>query len=425
MAEKRKDPKGRNLKDNESVMPDGRYRYRYTDKNGQRKAVYSWKLVATDKVPSGKRDCVSLRQMEKEIERDIQDGIDSSLASNVTLNDMFEKYISMKTNLKESTRVNYQYNYDHFIRDAIGNRKIKTFRYSDVKAFYNSLLKAGMQTNTLDNIHTVLHPTFTLAVRDGIIRTNPSDGVVAELKKNCDKKAEPKHALTVQEQTLFVDFMTQSETYNHWLSLMTFFLGTGCRVGEVIGLTWKDIDFKNGTISINHNTTYRPDGDGNMVITISTPKTDAGKRTIPMFKDVREALIQLKRQQMSLGIRSDLSIQGYSNFVFLNRFGSIFLPNDINRAIKRIYEGANAYEQERAKKEHRTPVEIRHFSVHNLRHTFCTRLCEVENNIKLIMSIMGHSDVQTTMNIYNEIQESKKQSAFEELEGKIQIRNRA
>lgn len=136
-------------------------------------------------------------------------------------------------------------------------------------------------------------------------------------------------------------------------------------------------------------------------------------------------MIQLKIQQMSLGIRSDISIQGYSNFVFLNRFGNIFLPMDINRAIKRIYEGANAYEQKRAKKEHRPPVEIRHFSVHNLRHTFCTRLCEVENNIKLIMSIMGHSDVQTTMNIYNEIQESKKQSAFEELEGKIQIRNRA
>ena len=425
MAEKRKDPKGRNLKDNESIMPDGRYRYRYTDKNGQRKAIYSWKLVATDKVPAGKRDCVSLRQMEKEIERDIQDNIDSSLASNVTLNDMFEKYISMKTNLKESTRVNYIYSYDHFIREAIGNRKIKSFKYSDVKSFYNNLLKAGMKTNTLDTIHTLLHPTFTLAVRDGIIRNNPSDGVVAELKKNCEKKSEPRHALTIQEQELFVDYMTQSETYNHWLPLMTFFLGTGCRVGEVIGLTWDDIDFKKGIISINHNTTYRPTGHGGMVITISTPKTEAGKRTIPMFKDVREALIQLRKQQMTLGLRSTTSYDGYSNFVFLNRYGNILLPMDINRAIKRIYEGANVYEQERAEKEHRTPVEIRHFSVHNLRHTFCTRLCEVESNIKLIMSIMGHSDVQTTMNIYNEIQETKKQSAFDELEGKIQIRNRA
>ena len=89
--------------------------------------------------------------------------------------------------------------------------------------------------------------------------------------------------------------------------------------------------------------------------------------------------------------------------------------------IVRIYTEANTKEAEQAKKERRSPVVIRHFSVHNLRHTFCTRLCEVENNIKLIMSIMGHSDVQTTMNIYNEIQEAKKKEAFTELNDKIMI----
>lgn len=420
MADKRKDSKGRNLKDNEDQMPDGRYRFRYTDKNGERKAIYSWKLTATDKVPQGKRDGLSLRQKEKEIEKDLQDGIDSSLASNITLNDMFEKYISLKTNLKNGTKTNYIYMYDHFVRNVIGNRKIKTFRYSDIKAFYNNLLKNGMKTNTLDNVHTILHPTFTLAVRDGIIRNNPSDGVCAELKKGTENK-EGRHALTLNEQKLFMNYMQESDTYRHWLPLFTFFLGTGCRVGEVIGIRWNDIDFKNGTISINHNTTYRPDGKGGMILSISTPKTDAGKRTIPMFKDVREALVKIRREQMELGIRCKCEIDGYTNFIFLNRFGNIFLPQDINRAIQRIYSGANSKEQEQAKKEHRKPVEIRHFSVHNLRHTFCTRLCEVENNIKLIMSIMGHTDVQTTMNIYNEIQETKKKEAFAELEGKIRI----
>lgn len=420
MADKRKDSKGRNLKDNEDQMPDGRYRFRYTDKNGERKAIYSWKLTATDKVPQGKRDGLSLRQKEKEIEKDIQDGIDSSLASNITLNDMFDKYISLKTNLKNGTKTNYIYMYDHFVRDVIGNRKIKSFRYSDIKAFYNDLLKNGMKTNTLDNVHTILHPTFTLAVRDGIIRNNPSDGVCAELKKGTEK-TEGRHALTLNEQKLFMDYMQESDTYRHWLPLFTFFLGTGCRVGEVIGIRWNDVDFKNGTISINHNTTYRPDGKGGMILSVNTPKTDAGKRTIPMFNDVREALIKLRREQMELGVRCECEIDGYSNFIFLNRFGSIYIPMDINRAIKRIYTGANFKEQEQAKKERRKPIEIRHFSVHNLRHTFCTRLCEVENNIKLIMSIMGHADVQTTMNIYNEIQETKKKEAFAELEGKIRI----
>lgn len=420
MSDKRKDSKGRNLKDCEDQMPDGRYRYRYTDKNGIRKAVYSWKLTATDKVPQGKRDGLSLRQKEAEISKDVQDGIDSSLASNITLNDMFDKYISLKTNLKEGTRVNYMYMYDHFVRNTIGNRKIKSFRYSDIKEFYTSLLDNGMKPNTLDNIHTILHPTFTLAVRDGIIRGNPTEGVCTELKKGA-VPTEKRHALTVDEQKLFMDYMKESDTYRHWIPLFTFFLGTGCRVGEVIGLRWDDVDFKKGTISINHNTTYRPNVKGSMVLSIGTPKTESGKRVIPMFGDVRKALIEIKEQQKTLGIHCECEIDGYTNFIFLNRFGSIYMPKVINRAIQRIIKEANMKEKEQAEKEHRKPVEIRSFSVHSLRHTFCTRLCEVENNIKLIMTIMGHADVQTTMDIYNEIQETKKKESFIELDGKIRI----
>ena len=63
----------------------------------------------------------------------------------------------------------------------------------------------------------------------------------------------------------------------------------------------------------------------------------------------------------------------------------------------------------------------RHFSVHNLRHTFCTRFCENETNIKVIQEIMGHSDIGTTMNIYAEATESKKKESFENLDGKIKI----
>ena len=124
---------------------------------------------------------------------------------------------------------------------------------------------------------------------------------------------------------------------------------------------------------------------------------------------------------MQLGSYCELEVDGYTDFVFINRYGNVLLPHDINRAIVRISTEANAKEAEQAKKERRSPVVIRHFSVHNLRHTFCTRLCEVENNIKLIMAIMGHSDVQTTMNIYNEIQEAKKKEAFTELNNKIMI----
>ena len=93
----------------------------------------------------------------------------------------------------------------------------------------------------------------------------------------------------------------------------------------------------------------------------------------------------------------------------------------INRAIKRIYTAYNEQEQEQAKRERREPILIPHFSVHNLRHTFCTRFCENETNEKVIQEIMGHADISTTMNVYAEATESKKKEVFSNLEGKIKI----
>lgn len=62
-----------------------------------------------------------------------------------------------------------------------------------------------------------------------------------------------------------------------------------------------------------------------------------------------------------------------------------------------------------------------HFSCHNLRHTFCTRFCENEKDLKVIQEIMGHADITTTMNIYNEVSKEKKVASFANLEGKIRV----
>lgn len=421
MAEKRKDNKGRNLRDGENQMPDGRYRYRYVDKDGKRQAVYSWRLVPTDKAPSGKRDSLCLREKVEAIQRDRRDGIDGKKAAQITLNDMFYLYMDGKHELKQSTRTNYKYMYQNYVAESLGIKKIGNIKYSDIKAFYNSLIRdKGFKPNSMEIINTILHPTFTLAVRDGYIRTNPAHGVMAEIKKSHDWEKPKRHALTIEEQEAFINYMADSEIYSHWLPLFTVFLGTGCRVGEVIGLRWKDCDFENRTISINHNLVYRQQDNGNCEMHVTTPKTAAGCRTVPMLAEVRKALLQERKRQMKEG-RSTAEIDGYTDFVFTNRFGYVHNPQTINRAIERIYTAFNKEESVNAEKEHRKPLVIRHFSVHNLRHTFCTRFCENETNIKVIQDIMGHSDISTTMNIYAEATESKKKEAFDNLEGKIKI----
>ena len=419
---KRTDTRGRILKDGESQRSDGIYRYRYTDAYGKRHDVYSNRLVATDKVPKGSKPDLSLREKEKQINRDLDDGIKAQVENFVTLNELFQLYMSTKTKLKESTRANYIYMYEKYVQDALGSKKVKDIKYSTIYSFYSDLIdRLGFKPNSMEIIHSILHPVFRLAVRDEYIRMNPTEGAMSEIKRTYDWEKPKRIALTIPEQEMLIDFLNTSETYCRWESIITFFLGTGCRVGEVIGLRWEDCDFEKKTISINHNTIYRKyKGESESRFHITTPKTKAGIRMIPMLSDVKNALLAEYNLQQQIGFCDEI-FDGSSGFVFQNRFGNLLSSNDINRALERIYTACNNEERERAKEEKRPPVLIRHFSVHNLRHTFCTRFCENESNLKVIQEIMGHADIETTMNIYAEATTEKKVESFANLEGKIKI----
>lgn len=421
MAERR-DTKNRLLGKGEYQKSDGRYMYRYVDSKGNNRFVYSWTLTQTDRPTKGKHSEKCLRELEKEIAKDLQDEIDSFKAKKMTLNAFYEDYIEQKQELKTSTRTNYKYMYKKYVWDSIGRRKLPEIKYSDIKKFYNHLIReVGFKPNSMETIHTILHPIFATAVRDGYIRVNPTDGVMAEIKKSNDWEKPKRHALSVSEQEAFVEFTKSHSVYSHWLPLFTVLLGTGCRVGEIVGLTWDDCDFKNGIININHSLIYRPDEyTGKSGFYISTPKTKAGEREIPMFEAVRKALLNERMRQMREGFNQTV-IDGYSGFIFSNRFNGVLSPHNINRAIERITRDYNVEESELAARQNREPLLLPHFSVHNLRHTFCTRMCENESNIKVIQEIMGHSDISTTMDVYNEATRDKKKESFAGLEGKMKI----
>ena len=102
MSEKRRDNKGRLLRQGELQRSDGKYEYRYYDEKGERKSVYSWKLVDTDRIPSGKRCNESLRSMEKRIRRDLEDGIHTHEADRTTLNGISPRRLRSR-NLPEET----------------------------------------------------------------------------------------------------------------------------------------------------------------------------------------------------------------------------------------------------------------------------------------------------------------------------------
>ena len=410
MAKTRKDLRGRSLRKGEvQRASDKRYMYTYTDPLGRRKFIYA-------------NDLTQLREKEENLLKDQLDGLDIYVAGKATLNETFDRYISTKYNLRESTRSSYLYTYDHYVRETFGLKRIAEIKYSDVLQFYYHLLnQQGISLGTLDSVHCLLHPTFQLAVRDEIIRKNPTDGVMKEISRESGKNRGVRHALTIEQQRCFMEYIANHPIYYHWWPMFTILLGTGCRIGEALGLRWQDLDFENRVISINHSLVYYPaNGSNKCVLRVSLPKTDAGIRTIPMLDIVKDAFEMLYEEQKENGF-NETEIDGMTGFIFCNRFGSVPNPQTVNHTIKRIANNYNADEVVRAKKEHRDPIILPNFSCHHLRHTFCTRLCENETNLKVIQSIMGHKNIETTLDIYAEATEKKKQESFENLAAKLDI----
>lgn len=267
----------------------------------------------------------------------------------------------------------------------------------------------------------MIHQLFNLAVDDCYIVKNPSDGVMGECKRAHNLDEPKRHALTIPQQEAFIGYIRGNPKYRHWLPLLTTFLGTGMRVSELVGLRWENVHFEEAYIEINHNTVYYSREKKQCYFAVTTPKTKAGKRIIPLLPEVRKALEEEKAHQKEVGVTCKANIDGYTDFIFRNRFGNIHNPQTINRTIKRITIAYNEQEMEAADRESRDPVLIPPFSCHNLRHTFCPRYCENETNLKVIQEIMGHRDIATTMEIYAEATKDAKVKSFKNLEGKIKI----
>lgn len=401
---RRYDKKHRLLKTGESERPDGYYQYRYTDKKGKRHTVTAPTLE-------------ELRKKEDQIVRNKVDGIRMD-ARNFSLDDVYGIWKKLKRGLKDNTFQNYCYMYQTFVSPEIGNYRISALKKSDLKAYYNLMLdERNLKIATVDNIHTVLHQVLDIAVEDGYIRTNISDGLMKELKQSHNTGRAHVKALTISEQELFLDFLQKENTpYHHWYPIFSIMVNTGMRVGEITGLQWEDVHMDEGMIEVNHTLVYYDHGEGGCYFNVHTPKTDAGKRIIPMLDVVREAFLQEKYYQELNSLKCNAVVDGYKDFVFINRFGNLQHQGTLNKALRRIIRDCN--DQQFSKNE-KDPVLLPRFSCHSLRHTFATRLVEAGVNLKVIQDTLGHRDFATTMDIYTDVTKELKQREFDCLQEKM------
>ena len=379
MSEKRRDSKGRLLKTGESQRADGRYLYKYVDKAGKTRYVYSWKLVPTDPVPKGKRDGKSLRELETEIQKDLQDGIDTT-GGKMTLCQLYAKQNAQRANVKESTRQGRKTLMRILEDDILGSRSIDSIRLSDAKEWALRMKEKGYGYQTISNHKRSLNASFRIAIADDLVRKNPFD---FKLNEVIEDDRTPRQVLTEEQEEKLLSFASKDRTYSKYYDAIVILLKTGLRISELCGLTRQDIDLEHEVIHVDHQLLYSKETG----YYIETPKTKSGVRDIPMSEEVKQAF---ERVMANKPKAEPIEIDGYRGFLFLNGKG---------------YPMTNAYYRttfanltKKYNKCHEESLPM--VTPHILRHSFCTRLANRNMNPKSLQYIMGHSNISITLNLY-------------------------
>ncbi len=350
-----------------------------------------------------------LREREETILSEEKERIRKYDPNRTILNDVFDLWKELKRGLRPNTFHNYCYMYEHYVRDTLGRCYVATIKKSDVKRFFNYLAdERRLKEGTIEAVQSILHQVLQIAVDDEWITKNPSDQAVKELKRSRNLDSKKPQALKKEEQELLISFLSQNTPNARWYPITAVLLGTGMRVGEATGLRWCDVDFETDMIAVNHTLVYYSKGERNCAYAINDTKTPASKRKIPMTKAVKEALFMEKRMQEEIGVECRAVIDGYTDFIFLNRFGGVHHQGTLNKAYRRIIRDCNDAQFLRSKEP---KVLLPKFSCHNLRHTFATRLCEAGVNIEAAQTILGHADIATTMELYTHMTENLNEEA--------------
>lgn len=376
---RRKDNKGRLLKTGESQRKDGRYAYKYQDKNGKSKFLYSWRLTDTDPIPKGKRFCRSLRDLERDLQRDLFDGIDTC-GKKMLLWQLYEKHNALKPNVRQSTETGRKYLMDILKSDTLGNMPIESIKPSDTKEWAIRMKKNGYSYQTINNYKRSLKACFYTALNDDLVRKNPFNWNLSDVLED---DTEHKTALTDEQVNVLLSFVQIDGVYQKYYNAIVVLLHTGLRISELCGLTTSDIDFEKGFIQVNHQINYDKGK-----YSINEPKTDSGIREIPMLEPVRKALMDEIKGRIDV---QQILIDGYSDFVFLNQKSLPMYAHCYSNAFSSLIKKYNKYH-----KGNELPL----ITPHTLRHTFCTNMANKKITPNTLQYIMGHKNITMTLGYY-------------------------
>ena len=397
---KRRDSKGRILRTGEQQRQDGKFMYAYRGRDNKMHYVYSWKLEPTDKLPAGKRECRSLRELEKEIEKSLNEEL-AYHGGDVTVLELVERYIATKTGVRHNTIAGYKTVVNILKKEEFGSRRIDLVKPSDAKLWLIKLQSEDKRSySSIHSIRGVVRPAFRMAVEDDLIRKNPFDWELATVLINDSVSRE---ALTPRQERLFLDFIKGDKHYSQYYEGMYILFKTGMRISEFCGLTLSDVDMKGRKIHIDKQ--LQRTREGNYIITDT--KTTYGERYLPMTDGVYQCFQKLIKKRKKQKV--DPMIDGKAGFLVLDKNGMPYLALHWE---KRFEYALGKYN--RTYKE-----ELPKITPHVCRHTYCSNMAKSGVNAKTLQYLMGHADIATTLNVYTHLGYDDVEKEVREMEERL------
>lgn len=379
----RRDAKRRVLRPRESIRADGKYQYKYHI-DGKPHFVYSWKLEPTDRLPPGKKPCLSLRELEKQVNSDL-DRLMNVSDGQMTVCELVDRYLKTKTGVRQSTKQGYVTVQRLLAKEKFGSQKIRSVKTSDAKIFLIKLQQEdGKSYSSIHTIRGVLRPAFQMAVDDDVLVKNPFGFQLAGVIVNDSITRE---AISKDQMRKFLKFVHDDVVYCKYYEVVYILFQTGMRISEFCGLTLKDIDLENRIINIDHQLQRTSD----MRYIIETTKTDAGTRKIPITEDVADmfrAIIEDREPP-----KTGKVIDGYTGFLFYDDDGNPLVAMHWQHRFNHMVGRYNDIYR----------VQMPNITPHVCRHTYCSNQAKAGMNPKTLQYLMGHSDISVTMNVYTHI----------------------
>lgn len=362
---------------------------------------YYYEVIELPRKANGKRNrkhvysktVAELKAKLEKIKNDIYQGV--NVSENTSFGILFHDWF-YNINLKDkkiSTINRYEGLYNLYVKNSsLKDKKLKNITVIDIQKFYNSLELEGITPNTIKMVHKIIKPFLNYIYINSF--TIKDLGAVGLLKlPKVEKKNNTMTVLTLQNQEKLI----QSLHSNPDRMLYLFALGTGLRLGEILALTWNDI--KDNMVTVNKNIKNVKINDKWTILLQDTPKTKKSNRTVPIPQNILSELEKHKLKQDDIKSKAGEMYKN-NNIIFATDFGTYIDPSNLNRRFKKSLKKA----------------EIDPIKFHSLRHTYATRLFENDIQPKIVSNLMGHEDIQTTLNLYTWVLDSQKNKAVEVLD---------